>query len=160
MSERSNLRVVDASIALKWLLPLDDEPFADLARAVFTDAAAGQIELAAPDHIGYEVGHSLRRAVRRERISELQGLHLLERFHAWQLATIPQTQLYRRAWEYSRVYGCSFYDGTYLAASDLTRAQFIHADDRLRAMVDGRFGREVWIEDYRSVQATETSDDH
>jgi predicted nucleic acid-binding protein len=141
--------VVDASIAIKWLLPLDDEPHCDLALGVLRDSSAGQVSLLAPEHLPYEIGHALRRAARRERVSEDRGRRLLEEFQSWALPLVGDRRLRMRAWELSGRYGCSFYDGTYLALSQLTGWPLLHADNRLRAQLGGRFQNERWIEDYQ-----------
>jgi predicted nucleic acid-binding protein len=142
--------VVDASIAIQWLLPLDDEPHSDAALGVLRDSSAGRISLIAPEHLPYEIGHALRRAVRRGRVSEDRGGRLLEEFHAWGVPLIGERRLRSRAWDLSGIYGCSFYDATFLALSDLTGWPMLHADDRLRSTLRGRFLGERWIADYRS----------
>jgi predicted nucleic acid-binding protein len=45
--------------------------------------------------------------------------------------------------------GCSYRDAGYLALADLLGCPFVHADDKLRDKLAGRFPHEVWIEDYR-----------
>lgn len=56
----SALLVVDASVALKWVV---DEPGSDAATALLADLAADAVSLAAPEQLLGEVGNGLRKRV-------------------------------------------------------------------------------------------------
>ena len=148
MGELPPISLVDASIGVKWLLPFDDEPHADLAEQVFIDSRESRILIFSADHLVIEVGHALRRAVRRERITESQGRELLDRFASWDVAGYTEDLDIKRAWELSGGLGCSYYDAIYLAISERTNWPFLHADRKLRTQLNGRFHWERWIEDY------------
>ena len=49
-------------------------------------------------------------------------------------------------------YGCSFYDAAYLSLPELFDQPIVHADEKLRRLLDGRFRRELWIEEYRPAR--------
>lgn len=149
MAERPRY-VLDASVALKWLLRLDDESHLAEADAVLTDYQEARIGLLTPNHLRYEVGHGLRRAVIRERLSWDAGRAALEWFSALRLPTMHHDTLLLQGWDLSRAHGCSFYDAVYLALAQATRYPLIHADNRLRNALDSRFPLELWIEGYRS----------
>lgn len=55
--------VVDASVALKWVV---NEPGSEGAAALLADLAAGSLSLAAPDHLLGEVGNGLRKRVAQQ----------------------------------------------------------------------------------------------
>lgn len=72
--------VLDATIAVKWLIKSEDEPYREQADLVDEDRREGRINLVAPTVLNYEVGHALTRAVRRERVSPAQGREVYLRF--------------------------------------------------------------------------------
>ncbi|MGH7863129.1 MAG: type II toxin-antitoxin system VapC family toxin [Candidatus Dormibacteraceae bacterium] len=140
--------VLDASVALKWLLPLADEDHVPFARAIFADFRDGKIGLAAPDLIHAEVGHGLLRAVRRGRISREHASQAQRLFFSWNVPTVTYLAYVPRFWGRYQPYGCSFYDGMYLGLAEQLNAPLIHADEALRNTLANRFGLQLWIEDY------------
>jgi predicted nucleic acid-binding protein len=62
--------VVDASVALKWVLSEQDS---DRARRLRLEFLAGQHDLIAPDIFLSEVGHALVKATRRRLITSLES---------------------------------------------------------------------------------------
>lgn len=158
MVEAPDIYVLDASVAIKWLLPVEDEPHADIALRVLQDARDGRIGLISPPHLTYEIGHAITRAVRNQsRIITLeQGLQALETFYAlnqpvldWPKLDLPNTR-WRDAWDLAHRYGCSYYDATYLELANVLGWPVVHADDALRRKLAGQFPYELWIEDYPS----------
>jgi predicted nucleic acid-binding protein len=135
--------VVDASIATKWFL--NDEEFAYEADALLRAFHEETVSLYAPDHIRYEVGNALRNAVRRERITDAQGRRALSMFLAWQIPTTTNDDLIRAAYDHAIEFDCAFYDGLYLALASETGTPLVHADQRLRNTLIGRFDLELWI---------------
>jgi predicted nucleic acid-binding protein len=70
--------VVDASVAVSWLLRLPDEAHGAEAERVFADHTAGRVQLVGPPHLTTEVGSALLKAVRRGRITPEGGRMLME----------------------------------------------------------------------------------
>jgi predicted nucleic acid-binding protein len=143
--------VVDASVVVKWILQLADEPYVDIAEANLDDFQADRVRLYAPVVINYETGHALHRAVRRARIAPEQARAGLETFYDLRIRTVSNRRLLVRGWNASEMYGCSLYDGTYLALAELTDLHFLFADEHLRNTLAGRFPRALWIADYQRV---------
>ncbi|MGH2457585.1 MAG: type II toxin-antitoxin system VapC family toxin [Chloroflexota bacterium] len=141
--------ILDASVATKWLLRLADEPHSEHAALVLEAYQQDRVHLLAPEHINYEIGHALHRAVRRDRITAEQGRSLLSLFYSLQVPTTTNSEILLHAWTVADRFGCSFYDGVYLALSELSGIPFLHADYRLRNMLHGRFPLARWIEDYQ-----------
>ena len=151
MIESSTIFVVDASVAVKWLLPLDEEPHAELALRVLQDARDGRSSLVSPSHLSYEVDSALVKAVRnKDRVVTLaQGFEALRTFQQLGYPVLyDEDHVKTSAWELAHQFGCSFYDATYLALSSDLGWPLIHADDALRRKLSGRFAHEMWIEDY------------
>lgn len=120
--------VVDASVALKWVL---DEPHAVVARAIHAEFVAGSRELIAPDVFPAECGHALFRAERRKVIEQGDGaLHMVDiSRHLPELhSSVP---LLGRAAKLAERLRISFYDCLYLALAERENCRVITADERL-----------------------------
>lgn len=62
------LYVLDASVAIKWILPEEHEPFSANAKEVMTLASNGELGLVVPDIFWAELGNVIWKAVRSGRI--------------------------------------------------------------------------------------------
>jgi predicted nucleic acid-binding protein len=140
--------IVDASVIVKWLLPLDDEPHISDADSILMDYRDGRIDLLAPEQLRSEIGHALRRADRRGRITSRQGRSALEQFYAWRIPTVRDDALQLAGWDFCHRYDCSYYDGLYGALAEAVRRPLVYADLRLRNTLQRRFDLALWIEDY------------
>lgn len=47
-------------------------------------------------------------------------------------------------------FGCSYYDGLYLAAAEMTNGHLLYTDEKLKRNIGHRFALSVWIEDYQA----------
>lgn len=139
--------VVDASTAVKW--HLEDEEYTHQALAILRDSQEGMISLIAPDNIRYEVPGAIRRAVVRGRLSIPDGRLAVANFLSLELHTIRSNSLTLLGYDYAFRFGCSLYDGLYLALADMARCPLILADRRLKNNLGNRFRFVLWIADYR-----------
>lgn len=138
--------VVDASVAIKWFL--GDEDHVGEARALLADFREGRIDLVAPDHIQYEVASAIRVATQRNRITSEQGVTALLDFFVWSVPTVGGQRRVLAAYQASGRFNCAFYDGLYIALAEQAGCSLAHADRRLHNTLQGRFARELWIQDY------------
>jgi predicted nucleic acid-binding protein len=141
--------VLDASVAVKWHLH-DEEPFAH-ALTVLSDYREGRIDLLAPAHPRYEVPSASRNAVQRRRLSSEHARTAIDQFLAWDISTVSTDDLIRAGYQQALRFGCSLYDGLYLALAEAARAPLEYADLRLRNSLARRFPLALWIEDYRAA---------
>jgi predicted nucleic acid-binding protein len=121
--------VLDASVALKWVLP---EPLSNLAQALRDDFRKTAHVLLAPDVFVAEVGHGLARAERRGIIQSPQGSILLADI----LSTPPQMfpaypSLITRAFAIASQWRVGVYDCLYVALAEREQCDLITADDKL-----------------------------
>lgn len=137
--------ILDASIAMKWYL--NDEDHTELADRVLFAFRENQVSLYAPEHIHYEVANALRSAIRRGRLSEELGSRAITEFLEWKIPTVQGHALVLGAFEVARRYGCAFYDGLYVALAEDTGLPLLHADRRLRSVLNGTLPNELWIKD-------------
>lgn len=119
--------IVDASVAMKWLVEEAD-----------TGAAIALLvrDLAAPALLRVEVANALRTAVGKGAIARVRAMALLDRLHAAPMAVLgTDDALERRALEIALDLGHPVYDCVYLALAERTGRLLITADARfLRAL--------------------------
>lgn len=145
MSERPAF-VLDASVASKW--QLRDEQDVAAADLVLDDFREGEIELLAPVQIRYEVVSAIRSAARRGRLTDQQGRTSSEQFLSFGIPTVDDDALIVAGYEQALRFGCSLYDGVYLALAESVGRPLLYADLRLRHALGTRFPLGLWIADY------------
>ena len=131
--------VVDASVAVKWVL---NEPDSSSAMAVLDDYTQGRNSLAAPRLLVYEVGNILWRRNRRGEISDSQSERLFRHFLGVAPALIDDESLAVSALLLAQAHGRTLYDSQYLALALSMACPLLTADLRLynslRAALPGR----------------------
>jgi predicted nucleic acid-binding protein len=128
--------VLDASVALKWVLP---EPDSGKALALRDSFDRRLDELIAPHFFLMECGYSLFRAQNKKLIQPGQPRKLLTSIlsHAPILKDVGP--LLPRAVEMSEQMGVGFYDAFYLALAEAEACEFVTADTKLINAVSGKF---------------------
>jgi predicted nucleic acid-binding protein len=123
--------VLDASVAVKWVLPESDTPLAVALRADFSNQVH---ELIAPDTFPVEVAHALTRAERRGLLRPPEATVKLTDV----LTTSPNLHTYgpllARAVELSSQHRIGVYDCLYIALAEREQCQLVTADQRLLAL--------------------------
>jgi predicted nucleic acid-binding protein len=131
-SVAAQLVVVDASVAVKWLLR--DEAHLAEADHLLDLSDTGNIMLLAPQQLDVEVGSSLRKDVLSRRLSPDTGARL---FDAWlnsfraRLRFAANLPLLSRAYSRSLALGVTLFDALYQALAEEVEAELVVADDRL-----------------------------
>jgi predicted nucleic acid-binding protein len=123
--------ILDASVAVKWVLPEPDTPKAIHLR---NDLRTRTHEFFAPDIFAVEVAHALTRGERRGAIKQREAIVKLvdvlntAPFFFSHLPNLP------RAVELSSHHRIGVYDCLYLALSEQEQCDLITADLRLKAI--------------------------
>jgi predicted nucleic acid-binding protein len=120
--------VLDASVALKWVLTEPDSP---KALSVRDDFRRHLHELLAPDILLVEVAHALTRAERKGIIKPPQAIRLLADLLSTPMPLHPYRSLLAKAMAISSHLRCGVYDCLYIALAEQESCQFITADDKL-----------------------------
>ena len=125
--------VVDASVAMKWLVEEEDT-----AAAV---ALLGR-DLAAPALLRIEVANALRTAIAKGAMGRERAMALLDRLHAAPVAILPHDDASeRRALEIALDLGHPVCDCIHLALAERTGRLLVTADARfLRALARSPHG--------------------
>jgi predicted nucleic acid-binding protein len=123
--------VLDASVAVKWVLPETDSPRALSLREDFRNQIH---ELIAPDSFPVEVAHALTRAERRGMLKPQEAIVKLTDV----MMTAPAFHLYlpllQRAVEISSQNRIGVYDCLYIALAEQEQCEIVTADLRLASL--------------------------
>lgn len=115
--------VVDASVAIKWVLPEDEQ---DAAEAILLD----EIDRIAPEFLLVEIANVLRTKVMRGQIEQGQARSGFAFVEASVRRFIPDRVLTSRAFEIAIECNHSVYDCMYLACAEQDGGRVVTADMR------------------------------
>jgi predicted nucleic acid-binding protein len=128
--------VLDASVALSWVMP---RPLTSKALALRDDFRNHIHELIAPSTFGAEVASGLTKAERQKLIPVGDGVHLLADI----LRTSPLLHAYDsflfRATEISSTIRSGLHDCLYIALAEREGCEFVTVDDKLLKNVQKDF---------------------
>lgn len=128
----NNVVVVDASLAVKWLV---EEQYSDKAHAVLQSWVEQDITRMAPHLLPFEVANALHRRVVRGELTVGDSARLITRLLESRLELHQTLNLHTRALELAKKLGQgAAYDSHYLALAD-------------------EFGCELWVADERFFRA-------
>ena len=134
--------VVDASVAIKWVVP-----------EIHSEAAVRLLgrdqEMLAPDLLWSECGNTLWKKWRRQELSTAEVGALLQTLRRFPLRIFPSESLYASAWEIAQRFDRSFYDSLYVALSAGGSCPLVTADLRLYNALQGKSAEFelIWVED-------------
>lgn len=124
----TTLIVVDASVALKWVVR---EAGSDGASALLTEMVHGAVSLVAPEHLLGEVGNGLRKRVAQGALTADDAVQALDAVAALGLEFLGGPERWLRSLRAALGWGVTTYDALYvLLALDLN-AELVTADRRL-----------------------------
>jgi predicted nucleic acid-binding protein len=140
MSTEPRLLIVDASVAVKWLLPELDSGHAE---CLLDD----QFRLFAPDLLPIEVANGLWKEARAEGISPAEAEARLTAFREFRVTLHPSSDLLAVALEIALETDRTVYDCLYLALAQRERGVLVTADDRFL----GGLGRTRYVGSVRHL---------
>ena len=136
--------VVDASAILKWYLL--DEAHGAQALALLQQCTAGELEILAPSLLTYELMNGLVIAGRRARLDQDTISLSFRGFMSLGIRFYEVSLFADKVFQYSRLYGRSVYDSSYLALAEQEGVDMITADERLFNAVQKDLPWVRWIE--------------
>ena len=135
--------VVDASIAVKWLLPEPDSSKADDLLIMWEQSGA---RVASPHLLPVEVANAVYQRVRRDQISYQTAIRLLLGFLDTRIELFESATLHTRALEIAaRLQQRAVYDAHYLALADLMDCELWTADESFFRAAQRDFPRAHWL---------------
>jgi predicted nucleic acid-binding protein len=120
--------VLDASVALKWVLPEADSPMANRLRSEYH---AGLHVLLAPDIFPVEIAHALTKAERQKTVPVGQGWLLWQDIIADCPSLVPSIPLLPRAYAIAAQMRIGIYDCLYVALAEQQSCVLLTADTRM-----------------------------
>jgi predicted nucleic acid-binding protein len=122
--------VVDASVALQWLL--QDEPLTNEAGRLLEAFLSGRIKIAAPAFMRYEVANTLEQAIRRRRIPEAAAGPAFDFLVGLGISAHADSDfLITEAAGIARKTGATVYDSVYAAYAKSLGFSLVTADESL-----------------------------
>ena len=120
--------VVDASLAVKWLIV---EDYSELARSLAQSWAAQGMRLCAPHLLPYEVSNALHRKVVSGVITIDMASQLLDSLATRQIQLFPANEFKLQALQLAaNLNQRAIYDSHYLALAQALNCEFWTADER------------------------------
>jgi predicted nucleic acid-binding protein len=136
--------VVDASVAVKWVVP--GEEHASEALALLTATTEADELILAPTLLPFEVANVIHKLVRRGVIDAARGRIFLDRFLALPIELAAPLGFHRRALALAGEFDLpAAYDAHYLALAEFAGCDVWTDDRRLLRQVGGRFPALRWI---------------
>ena len=120
--------VLDASVAVKWLLPEADS---EKARDVLSGWNEGRVELVAPSLLLAEVANVFWKKVGKRETDPSQAAHVFREFCFLGVPLVPVEELVLPALDFSLLYKHSVYDCIYVALAVRDRCNLLSADEKL-----------------------------
>lgn len=116
--------IVDASVAIKWVVPEENSA---AACSLLTEGR----DLRSPDLLWAESGNILWKKWRRQELTSQEVGEILTDLRRYPLHILPAEPLCDLAWEVARRFDRSFYDSLYLALAVSDSCPLVTADRRL-----------------------------
>lgn len=123
--------VVDASVAVKWCLPVIQEQLVPQAVSLLENFRRGSIRFLVPDLFWTELANALWKAVQRSRLSLRNAEFAFSRVQELDLPTIPSAPLLLDALRLATNHDRTVYDSVYVVLAVHAGAELVTADERL-----------------------------
>lgn len=123
--------VIDASVAVKWLLPPSHEPYAENALALLKRYVAGQVRFVVPDLFWAELGNICWKTARQGRWSPKDAHAAVSAMQKRAFPTVSTLSLLEDAFAISTAFDRTVYDSLYIALALTAKSEFVTADERL-----------------------------
>ncbi len=123
--------VVDASVAVKWLIPPANETLSAESLQLLKGYVDGEIDLIVPDIFWAEVGNVLWKGVRQHRWPQTFAEVAASEMRGRNLFTVSSHFLLAEALQIAFVHDRTVYDCLYVALAIQFKVEMITADERL-----------------------------
>ncbi len=134
-----NRLVLDASVAIKWAMPLAREPFTDQSLRLLKRYVDGDLDFIVPDVFWAEVGNVLWKGTRQKRWRQDEAESVAADMRARDFATVSSLVLLPEASRIAFSHDRAVYDCLYVALAVHSNADLITADERLANALAARF---------------------
>lgn len=126
--------VVDASVALKWVVA---EPGSEEAASLLDEMAVGAVALLAPEHLVGEVTNGLRKRVAQNVLTVEDACEALDAIGHLELTFVGGAGRWFRCLPAALEWGITAYDALYVLLARDFDAVLVTADERLHTAATG-----------------------
>ena len=123
--------VLDASVAVKWVIPSANETLSAESLQLLDRYVAGEIDFTVPDIFWAEIGNVLWKGVRQRRWSRTLAEGAVSGMKDRTFLTVSSQILLPEALKIALVYDRSVYDALYVATAIQFKIEMITADEHL-----------------------------
>lgn len=139
---------IDASLALTWLLPAEQDEIADALQQQWNKDG---VEIISAPLFHAEVTSVLREQVYFKRLLPEEGEEAFSAYLGMAVTTIDSSGIQEMAWELAKKFNLPrTYDMQYLAIAELRDCELWTNDKRLVNSLQGKVSRIKWIGGYNS----------
>lgn len=131
--------VLDASVAVKWAMPLAQEPLTDESVQLLRRYVGGEIDFIVPDVFWAEIGNVLWKGTRQRRWSQDEAMSVAADMKARDFTTVSSLALLTEALKIAFAHDRAVYDCLYVALAVQSKTELITADERLANALAARF---------------------
>lgn len=122
---------MDASVAVKWMVPSLREALREEAMRLAELHSKGRVEFIVPDLLWIELGNVLWKALRSKRIPSGEFELALKLLQSSDIPSFPSRQLLPSAMLIAAEFDRSVYDSLYIALAKESSCRLITADEKL-----------------------------
>lgn len=131
--------VVDASVAIKWCLPVHAETLGTEARELLLSYQRREVQFLVPDLFWPELANALWKAAWKQRIDADFAEKSYAKIAGLGIPTISSLEFVPKALQLAIRHGRTVYDSLYVALALGAQADLITADERLANALAARF---------------------
>jgi predicted nucleic acid-binding protein len=131
--------VIDASVALKWCLPSNEEEFVPQAEQLLDWYGRNKAQFLVPDLFWPEIANALWKAVWKGKIDYTWAEKAYSRIKDLNIPTAATFSLTSEALQMAVLHHRTVYDSVYLVLAQRAFAELITADERLANATAARF---------------------
>jgi predicted nucleic acid-binding protein len=131
--------VLDASVAVKWAMPLAREPFTEESLRLLKRYADGEVGFVVPDVFWAELGNVLWKGTRQGRWRQDEAEAVAADMQARDFKTVSSLVLLDEALRIAFAHDRAVYDCLYVALAVQSKTDLITADERLANAFAARF---------------------
>ncbi|MBI2287632.1 MAG: type II toxin-antitoxin system VapC family toxin [Chloroflexi bacterium] len=143
---------VDASLAVTWLLRIQQDEYADALRRQWL---ADGVEMIGPPMFHAEVTSVLREEVFFKRLSQEEGEEAFSLYSSIPIRIVDGIMVYRLAWELAKEFNLPVcYDMQYLAVAELEDCDFWTLDRKLVKALRLKGNKRVkWVGEHKDKKS-------